>query len=113
MNNSVFGKIMENVRRHRDIKLVTSDKERNKLAIEMNKINVKINKPVYLHLSVMDVRKIPMYKYWYDCLKSKYVKKRPNYATLIQTASLSIWNQKTSMRNLMEILKRMILTLQL
>ena len=75
MNNSVFGKTMENARNHRDIKLVTSGKGRNKLAIEMNKINVKINMPVYLHLSILDVRKIPMYKYCYDCLKSKYVKK--------------------------------------
>ena len=65
MNNSVFGKTMENVRKHRDIKLVTTDKRKNQLVsepnyhttkylsknllvIEMKKIKVKMNKPVYI-----------------------------------------------------------------
>ena len=64
MNNAVFGKTMENIRKHRDIKLVTTDKKRNKLVsepnyhtmnyiskdlsiIEMNKTRVKMNKPIY------------------------------------------------------------------
>ena len=69
MNKAVFGKIMENIRKHRDIKLVTTNKKRNKLVskpnyhtinyisedlsiIEMNKTKVKMNKPTYLGLSI-------------------------------------------------------------
>ena len=65
MNNAVFGKTMENVRKHRDIKLVTTNKKRNNLVsepnyiskdlsiIEMNKTRVKMNKPIYLGLSIL------------------------------------------------------------
>ena len=67
MNNAVFAKTMENVRKHRDIKLVTTDKRTNQLvpepnyhttkwfsenllALEMKKTKVKMNKPIYLRL---------------------------------------------------------------
>ena len=89
MNNAVFGKTMENVRKHRDIKLVRTDKRRNRLVsepnyhttkyfsenlleIEMKKTNVKMNKPAYLGISILDIRKPLMYKYWYDFIKPKY-----------------------------------------
>ena len=41
MNNAVFGKIMENVRKHRDIKLVTTDKRRSQLVSEPNYHTIK------------------------------------------------------------------------
>ena len=77
-NNAVFGRAMENVGKHRDIKLVTTDKRKNLLvsepdyhtrkyfsekwlAIELKKIKVKMNKPVYLGLSILEISKTLMY----------------------------------------------------
>ena len=89
MNNAVFGKTMENVRKHRDIKLVITDKRRkqlvsepsyhktkwfseNLLATEMKKTKVKMNKPVYLGLSILEIIKTLQYEIWYDYMKPKY-----------------------------------------
>ena len=80
---------MEDVRNHRDIKLVTSDKRRkglvsepnyhsyknfsvNWLAIEMNKIRVKMTKQLYLGMSILDISKTVMYEFWYDYIGPKY-----------------------------------------
>ena len=88
MNNCVFGKTMENVRNHRDIKLVTADKRRNQLVSEPNywaikgfsenlvaieKTKVKMNKLIYLGFSILDLSKIVMYEFWYKYMKPKYV----------------------------------------
>ena len=40
--------------------------------IEMNKTRVKMNKPIYLKLSILDISKILMYEFWYDYMKPKY-----------------------------------------
>ena len=89
MNNSVFGKTIENIRKHKDIKLVMPDKKRSKLVsepdyhtinlisedlsiIEMKKTKVKMNKLIYLGLSIMEISKILMYEFWYDNMKRKY-----------------------------------------
>ena len=89
MNNSVFRKTMENIRKHRDIKLVTTDKKRSRLVsepnyhtinlisedlsiIEMKKTKVKMNKPIYLGLSILEISKTLMYEFWYDYMKPKY-----------------------------------------
>ena len=92
MNNAVFGKTMENVRKHRDIKLVTTERRRNYLvsepnyhttkfftenllAIEMKKTEILMNKPVHLGLSILELSKILMYEFWYDYVKPKYGEK--------------------------------------
>ena len=89
MRNSVFGETMENVRNHRDIKLVTTEEKRSKLvselnyhttkhfsenllAIEMKKTKVKMNKLVYLGVSILDISKTLIYEFWYDYIKLKY-----------------------------------------
>ena len=81
MNNGVFGKTMENVRKHRNIELLTAEKRRNYLVsepnyhttkfftenilgIEMRKIQILMNQPVYLGLSILDLSKTVMYKFW-------------------------------------------------
>ena len=89
MNNSVFGKTMENVRNHRDVKLIVTNGQRKTLvsepnfhtskqfseelmAIEMRKTKVTMNKPVYLGQAILDISKTLMYEFWYDYLKPKY-----------------------------------------
>ena len=89
MNNSVFEKTMENVRKHRDIRLVATNKRRNQLvsepnyhtkkwfsedflAIEREKTKVKMNKPIYLGLSILDINKTQMYEFWYEYIKPKH-----------------------------------------
>ena len=89
MCNVVFGKSMEQVRNHRDIRLVTTDKKRCQLvrepnyhtakrfsedliAIEMKKTEIKMNKPIYLGLAILDISKTLMYEFCYDYLKPKY-----------------------------------------
>ena len=74
MNNSVFGKTKENMRKHRDIKLVTTEEKRIKLVlepVEMKKAIVKMNKPVYLGMSILDISKMLIYEFWYDYVKPK------------------------------------------
>ena len=104
MNNSVFGKTMEIIRKHRDIKLVTTDKKRSKLVsepnyhtinlisedlsiIEMKNTKVKMNKPIYLGLSILEISKILMYEFWYDYMKPKNNVNVIDYVTWIPIVS--------------------------
>ena len=89
MSNTVFGKNMENVRKHRNIKHVKTKRRRNYLvlepnyhttkvftedllATEMRKTQILMSKPVYLALSILDLYKTAMYELWYDYVKQKY-----------------------------------------
>ena len=89
MNNSVFGKTMENIRKHRDIKLVNNKEDylkqvmkpnfnggvlmgENLICSEMSKVKVKMNKPVYLGQAILDLSKTIMYEFHYDYMKRKY-----------------------------------------
>ena len=45
------------------------------LAIEMKKIKVKMNKPIYLGFSILEISETLMYDFWYDCMKPKYKEK--------------------------------------
>ena len=99
MNNVAFGKTMENVKKHRDIKLVTTNKRRNQLvsepnyhttkkfsenllAIEMKKIKLNMNKPVNLGLSILEISKTLTYEFWYDYINES-IKIMQNYVTWI------------------------------
>ena len=89
MNNSVFGKTIENIRKHRNIKLVTTEENylrtvmkpnfksgvlfgENLMGYEMGKIKVVMNKPVYLGQVILDLSKIVMYEFHYDYMVPKY-----------------------------------------
>ena len=88
----LFGETMENVRKYKDIKLVTTERRRNYLvlepnyyytkfftgsllAIEMKKTQATINKPLYLGLSILDLRKPALYNFWYNYIKPQYGEK--------------------------------------
>ena len=109
MNNSVFGKTMENIRKHRNIKLVTNHEsylklvmkpnfksgvrfDKNLMGCEMGKIKVVMNKPVYLGQAILDLSKIVMYEFHYDYMVPKYGKKL--YICYMDTDSL-IYNIET------------------
>ena len=89
MNNSVFGKTMENIRKHRNMNLVTSEDvnlktvkkpnfksgvlfRENLMGCEMEKIKVVMSKPVYLGQVILDLSKLVMYEFHYDYMKPKY-----------------------------------------
>ena len=89
MNNSVFGKTLENIRNHKDMKLVTSEQKYQKhvkkpnfkdghpfskhlFAVEMGKREIIMNKPVYLGQKMLDLSKTLMYEFHYDYMRPKY-----------------------------------------
>ena len=89
MNNAVFGKTMENIRKQRHIKLVNNDEDYlkcvmrpnfksgtlygpNLMGYEMGKTVIKMNKPVYIGQAILDLSKTVMYEFHYDYMVPKY-----------------------------------------
>ena len=89
MNNSVFGKTMENIRNRVNVKLVDAGEQFKKLAakpnyngrkifnenlvsVHMKKTSLTMNKPVYLGMSILDLSKTVMYDFHYKYIKPKY-----------------------------------------
>ena len=92
INNSVFRKTMENVRGHRDVKLIATEQRRKKLtsepnydscnqftndlmAIETRKTEVLMDKPIAVGQAILDISKTLMYEFWYGYLKTKHPEK--------------------------------------
>ena len=107
INNADFGKTMNNVRKHRNIKLVTTKRRRNYLvqepnyhttkfftenllAIEIGKTQILMNKPVHLGLSILDLSKTIMYGFWYDYVEPKYFED-------VKLCYMDIWIQAASL----------------
>ena len=89
INDAVFGKGTESVRKHRDIKLVTTERRRNYLvserkchttnfltenllATDLIKTQILMSRPVYLGLSILDLGITVMYEFRYDYVKPKF-----------------------------------------
>ena len=91
MNNSVFGKTMENIRNRVNVKLVNTGEQfkkltakpnyesrkifnKNLVSVHMKKTSLTMNKPVYLGMSILDLSKIVMFDFHYQYIKPKYGK---------------------------------------
>ncbi|XP_060554029.1 uncharacterized protein LOC132715073 [Ruditapes philippinarum] len=89
MNVSVFGKTMENVRRHKNIELVHTEERLLKVtakptyknttifnedlvAVELHRAKVDLFKPIYCGMSILDLSKCLMYDFWYNYIKKRY-----------------------------------------
>ena len=89
MNNSVFGKTIENIRKRQNIILVDNRKkaakltsrpnferatifDRNLIAVHMKKTEVYFNKPVYVGQAILDLSKTLMFDFHYNYIKEKY-----------------------------------------
>ena len=89
MNNAFFGKNMKNVRKHVNIKLITTERRENNLVSESNyrttkfsqkiyqqqketKTEILMNNPLYLGFLMLELSKILMHEFWYEYVKQKY-----------------------------------------
>ena len=89
MNNAVFGKTMENLRKRVNVKLVNDKTKLTKLtarpsfdsfriffedlaAVNMKKTKLYLNRPIYVGFAILDLSKVLMYQFHYEYMKPKY-----------------------------------------
>ena len=89
MNNAIYGKTMENLRNRIDVRLVNNEKDylkctskpshmshkifgNNLVVICKSKVALRLNKPAYIGMCILELSKILMYKFHYDYIKNKY-----------------------------------------
>ena len=127
MNNSVFGKTMENLRKRHDIKLVTDEKKLMKstskrtfvtgkifneklVAVHKIKETVTLNRPAYLGMCILDLIKTLMYDFHYNYIKKKYDDKAKLLFTDIDSLTYEIetedvhkdfWSDKDKFDNML------------
>ena len=128
MNNAVFGKTMGNIKKHRNIELLISDKRRSLLVseqnyytskhisedlmiIEMKKLWVKMNKPIYLGQAILDISKTLMHEFWYDYILNMRIKR--DYVICILIALLLILKLKIFIKVLLMMLKNGLILLNM
>ncbi|GFR01289.1 gastrula zinc finger protein XlCGF57.1 [Trichonephila clavata] len=92
LNNSVYGKTMENVRKHSNVQLVTSEKQAKKLVaaptfkrfkiiteslvvLEKLKSCITLNRPIYIGFVILELSKVLMYNFHYNHIKKRYMDK--------------------------------------
>ena len=102
MNNSVYGKTMENIRNRIDVKLVSDRKkalnlaskanfqsvkifDEDLIAIQMKRTSLTFDKPIYCGMSILELSKTLMYEFHYEYIKPKYGGKPEGKANLLFT----------------------------
>ena len=89
MNNAIYGKTIENLRNRINVKLVNNKKNylkctskptymsqkifgNNLVAVRKRKLALKLNKPAYIRMCILELSKVLMYEFHYDYIKNKY-----------------------------------------
>ena len=88
MNNAIYGKTMENLRNRINVRLINDEKDylkctlkpgymshkvfdNNLVAIRKSKVTLKLNKPAYIGMCILEMSKVLMYEFHYDCIKKR------------------------------------------
>ena len=123
MNNSVFGKTMENIRNRVDVRLVGDIGKAKKLiakpnlkhwtrfdenliGVHLNRTKLVYNKPVFCGMSILDLSKTLIYDFHYRYILPKYEKKKKNFYLRIQIHYVMKLKQRIFSKILLEMLKK-------